>query len=177
MSGFAYKPTDPWSWYPATDTDIPEIVDLIIMNYHEDGSTVWSINPVEGTRNLSHAVINQMYAPQSELLLVARSHRDAKVIAFTWLVRDHRQWWSTDEQAQARMLSIDLAQSNRTKVGLCVQAMQAWETWACACHIPIIASNSLRYDWQPLIRLHERMGYETRGNLAWKRLTPLKETI
>jgi hypothetical protein len=175
MSRFAYKPTDSWSWSPAYDTDIPEIIDLIIANYHEDGETVWSINPVEGARNLSHAVINQMYAPQSEFIQVARSHKTAGVIAFTWLVRDHRQFWSTDEQAQARMLSVDLSLSARHKVSLCVQAMQAWEVWAKACGIPIIASNSLRYDWLPLIRLHQRLGYETRGNLAWKRLTPIKE--
>jgi hypothetical protein len=167
---FSHQATDPWRWRGATGEDIQAIVDLVGRNYEVDGYGITDINPVEGSRNLMFAVINQMYNPKKELISVARHKEDDTLLAFTWAQRDIRHPWSTEEMIVPRMLSVELSLSNRCRTALCIQIMLMWERWAQVCDVKSINSNSMRHDWQPLMRLHKAMDYDVRGSMAFKRL-------
>jgi hypothetical protein len=167
---FGHTTGDPWRWRAATGADIQAIVNLVSRNYEADGAGITDINPVEGSRNLMFAVVNQMYAPKKELISVAELPDTKEIVAFTWAQRDVRQPWSVEEMVVPKLLSVELTLSGRCRTALCVQAMLMWERWAQVCEIKTISSSSMRQDWQPLMRIHERMGYTVRGSNAYKRM-------
>jgi hypothetical protein len=171
---FGHNTGDPWRWRPAQGTDIQAIVDLIGRNYEVDGAGITDINPVEGSRNLMFAIVNQMYAPKKELISVAELVDGKEIVAFTWAVRDIRQPWSTEEMVVPKLLSVELTMSNRCKTALCVQAMLMWERWAQVCEIKTISSSTMRLDWEPLMKLHAAMDYTVRGSNAYKRMSTVK---
>lgn len=170
---FGHRVEDPWRWRAAQGTDVEDIIGLVMRNFEADGSGITDINPVEGSRNLMHAIINQMYAPKKELISVARLTDGGDLVAFTWAMRDQRHPWSTEEMIMPRMLSVELGLTARCRTALCIQAMQMWERWAAACEVKCIASNNMRRDWQALMRLHAALGYDVRGSMAFKRLSTL----
>lgn len=167
---FGHTTGDPWRWRPATGSDIQGIVDLIARNYEADGLGLSDINPVEGSRNLMFAVVNQMYAPKKELISVAELTDTKEIVAFTWAQRDIRLPWSVEEMVVPKLLSVELTLSSRCRTALCVQGMLMWERWAQVCEIKTISSSSMRLDWAPLMRLHSAMGYTVRGSNAYKRM-------
>jgi len=171
---FGHNTGDPWRWRAATGADIQAIVDLIGRNYEVDGAGITDINPVEGSRNLMFAIVNQMYAPKKELISVAVLPDTGEIVAFTWAQRDVRQPWSTEEMIVPKLLSVELTLSGRCRTALCVQAMLMWERWAQVCEIKTISSSSMRQDWEPLMRIHERMGYTVRGSNAYKRMATVR---
>lgn len=167
---FGHTVADPWRWRAAQGPDVEAIIDLVMRNFEQDGINITDINAVEGSRNLMHAIVNQMYAPKQELISVARLTDGDDLVAFTWAMRGQRHPWSTEEMIMPRMLSVELAMTARCRTALCIQAMTMWERWAQACEIKCIASNNMRHDWRTLMRLHEAMGYSVRGSMAFKRL-------
>lgn len=169
---FGHRDTDPWRWRAATGADIQAIVDLVALNYEQDGLGISQINPVEGSRNVMHAIVNQMYNPKAELISVAQ-HPEGALVAFTWAQRDIRQPWSTDEMIVPKLLSVDLRLNVRCRTALCLQAMMMWERWAQICEVKSINSSNMREDWQPLMHLHACMGYTVRGSQAFKRLNTI----
>lgn len=156
-------------WDYAQVVEIPEIIQLVVDSYQTDGQDIWTIDTVEGSRNLMLAMVNQMYAPASELIITCRDDQN-RLLAFTWCQRNARQPWSTEEHAVAKMLSVDLTLPVRDRIIICEQAMTHWEHWARTNNIPILMSNSLREDNRGFMRLHQRQGYTVRNNMAWKRL-------
>lgn len=173
MDRWRHTPADPWRWRAAQGPDVPGIVDLVLRNYEQDGAGIAEINPVEGSRNLMHAIVNQMYNPKQEMITVAVDTDDDTILAFTWCQRDVRQPWSTEEMIVPKLLSVDLGMTARCRTALCVQAMFTWERWAHVCKVACINSSSMRQDWQAFMHLHERMDYTVRGSQAFKRLNNL----
>jgi hypothetical protein len=171
---FGHNTGDPWRWRAATGSDIEAIVALVGRNYEADGMGVSDINPVEGSRNLMFAVVNQMYAPKKELISVAVLQDTGEIVAFTWAQRDIRHAWSTEEMVVPKLLSVELTLSQRCRTALCVQAMLMWERWAQVCEIKTISSSSMRLDWEPLMKLHAAMDYTVRGSNAFKRMSTVK---
>jgi hypothetical protein len=171
---FGHNTGDPWRWRAATGADIQAIVALIGRNYEIDGAGITDINPVEGSRNLMFAIVNQMYAPKKELISVAELVDGKEIVAFTWAQRDIRNPWSTEEMVVPRLLSVELTMSGRCKTALCVQAMLMWERWAQVCEIRTISSSTMRLDWEPLMKLHAALDYTVRGSNAFKRMNTVK---
>lgn len=167
---FGHNTGDPWRWRAAQGPDVEEIIDLVTRNYEADGLGITDINPVEASRNLMHAIINQLYAPLQECISVARLTDGGDLVAVTWAMRGQRHPWSTEEMIAPRLLSVELSLTARCRTALCIQAMQIWERWAAACEVKCITSNNMRHDWQTLMRLHEALGYDVRGSMAFKRL-------
>ena len=171
---FGHNTGDPWRWRAATGADVQAIVALVGKNYEVDGAGVTDINPVEGSRNLMLAIVNQMYAPKKELISVAELVDSKEIVAFTWAVRDIRQPWSVEEMIVPKLLSVELTLSGRCRTALCVQAMLMWERWAQVCEIKTISSSTMRLDWAPLMKLHKAMDYTVRGSNAFKRMNTVK---
>jgi hypothetical protein len=171
---YTHRATDPWRWRPAGQADLQELVDFVIEAIEVDATAISEIDSLELSRNISHAIVNQMFNPKTEMVSVAVITATNRIIAFNWATRGVRPVWSGEEMITPRMLNVDQSLSSRTRVALCVQAMRVWERWAHLCDIKIINSNSMRYDWQPLIRLHKQMGYDVRGSEAFKRLNTIR---
>lgn len=170
---FRHRATDPWRWQAATGPDVPDMVDLVQRNYELDAVGQVEINPVEGSRNLMFAIVNQMYNPRTDLVSVARRTEDDRLLAVTWATRGVRNPWSTEEMVVPKILSLELGLSVRTRTALAVQGMLLWERWARVCEIACISSCTTRQDWQGYMHLHAQMGYDVRGSIAVKRLSTI----
>jgi hypothetical protein len=168
---FIHTARDAWRWAPALPADVQAIVDLVFTEYAQDAQHIWPVDPVEGGRNLMHAIVNQMYNPTTEFVSVCRRITDDKIIAFTWAKRDQRQVFSREEMISPQFASIELGLPVRARVAIVFQMMRLWEKWAEVCEVKMIASSNVRADWENLMFLHSCAGYLVRGTLAWKRLS------
>ena len=167
---FAHTAADPWRWRAAEGPDIPLIIDLITRNSGPDIQDITDVDPIEGSRNLMHAIVNQMYVPKQEMISVAFLPDTGEIIAFNWAQRDKRFAWSTEEFVESRFMSIETAMSRRIRLALAIQAIKQYERWATICELKLVVNSSMRRDWRAFMHIHERLGWTTRGSSAYKRL-------
>jgi len=158
-----------WTWSRATGEDITPVMLLAKHHFEGEADSVFSIDPIEYSRNVGLAIVNQFYNPYTELLMVAK--QDGKIIAYCWAKRNERAAWSTDEMVAIRIAHLDLGLPARTRVQLVKEMIGLWETWATECGISIICSTTMRRSQDGFLRIHEKMGYDVRGSIAYKRLT------
>ena len=174
LDKFRHSATDPWVWRAAEGTDIPAIISLIERNSGPDREGITDINPVEGSRNLMHAIVNQTYVPKQEMVSVAQLKDTKEIVAFNWAQRDKRFAWSTEEFVESRFMSIETQMSRRIRLALAVQGIRQYERWATLCELKLVVSNSMRRDWEFYMHIHERLGWCVRGGTAYKRLSTVQ---
>ena len=155
-------------WHRAAGPDVPYMVALARMNYEQEIADIWRPDTVAMARNLTHAVVDQFYNPKQSLITCAVD--GGELAAFTWAVRGERVPWSDDEMVVVKMASMGLTLPRRLRLRLLEDMIIQWEIWARDIRVPIICSSTIRTDSQAFMRKHEQMGYQVRGNLAWKRL-------
>lgn len=155
-------------WYRAAGPDVPYMVALAKTNYEREIDQIWRPDTVAMARNLTHAVVDQFYNPKQNLITCS-AHGD-EMAAFTWAVRGERVPWSDDEMVVIKMASMGLNLPARLRLRLLEDMIIQWELWARDIRVPIICSTTIRDHSGGFMRKHEQMGYQVRGNLAWKRL-------
>jgi hypothetical protein len=168
---FRYKEEDPWVWNAAVPQDVEEIIGLVFGNYGPDAKNIFPVDPIEGSRNLMHAIVNQSYAPKSEFISVCREKTTRKMLAFTWAVRDQRMAFTREEMVLTKFASVDLKISSIVRTRLIFQMFRLWERWADVCEVKLIASSSILANWENMMYLHSCAGYLVRGSNCFKRLS------
>lgn len=158
-----------WTWFRATGEDITPIMLLAKNHFETEADSVFTIDELEYSRNVGVAVINQFYNPYSELLLVAK--QAGKIVGYCWARRGERAAWSTDEMVAIRIAHVDMTLPARDRVELVKEMINLWEIWARECGIAIICSTTMRKSQDGFLRIHEKLGYDVRGSIAYKRLT------
>lgn len=157
-----------YTWQRANGTDVAEIVNLSERLFSHELNTVFTIDTIHGACELTLALVKQFYDPKNQLIMVARD--SGQLLAWFWVERGQYAVWSSDEFAGVKMLHLDMQLPAKTRVRLVVDALNLWEVWARESDIPIICSATVRRDQQAFLRLHERMGYQIHGSVAYKRL-------
>ena len=170
LEDYAHTTADTWRWRPAAGTDVEAITDLALIYYRTESEDIFTNSPVEYSRRITLAIVNQFYNPRKELVSVAESTVNRSIVAYTWAERGHHVAWSAEELISIQMAHVDLALSARDRVFLCAQMMRMWEVWAEACEVPIINSSTVRTDQTAFLNLHRSAGYQVRGSVAYKRL-------
>lgn len=157
-----------WIWSRATGEDINPVVQIAQHHFESEADSVFTTDPIEYARNVGLAVVNQFYNPYTELLMVAR--QDDKIIAYMWAKRGERAVWSSEEMVAIRIAHVDLGLSVRDRVQLVKEMIGLWEVWAVECGIQIICSTTMRRSQDGFLKIHEKLGYDVRGSIAYKRL-------
>ena len=170
LEDYAHTTADTWRWRPAAGTDVEAITDLSLVHFRAETEGIFENSPVEGSRRITIAIVNQFYNPRKELVSVAESTVHKGIVAYTWAQREHRVPWSAEELISIQMAHVDMNMTTRERVFLCAQMMRMWEVWAEACEVKIIQSNSMRKDQTAFLNLHRSAGYTVRGSVAYKRL-------
>ena len=170
LEDYAHTTADTWRWRPAAGTDVEAITDLSLVHFRAETEGVFENSPVEYSRRITLAIVNQFYNPRKELVSVAESTVNKSIVAYTWAERGHHVAWSAEELISIQMAHVDLALSTRDRVFLCAQMMRMWEVWAEACEVKIINSSTVRSDQTAFLNLHRSAGYQVRGSTAYKRL-------
>ena len=158
-----------YTWHPAGGQDVPGIVAMAESHFQTEIDQIFTPDPIAYARNISLAVVQQFYAPLTELVSVAKTQQN-QLIAYTWARRNERAAWSDDEMIVVRMAHLDLNLPARTRIALVNDMIELWESWAQMCSVPVICSTTMRGDQAAFLRLHQRRGYDVRGSYAYKRL-------
>jgi len=158
-----------WTWTPASGADVTAMVTMAEDHFQQEIDTIFRPEPVAYARNLTHAVVNAFYMPNTELVLVARDH-NGRMLAYTWARRESAPW-SDDPMALVRMAHVDLSVPPRHRVRLVQDMLRAWEEWAQSAGLSIVCSTTMRRDQQAFLKIHEAAGYDVRGSYAYKKLS------
>jgi hypothetical protein len=158
-----------YSWTSALGSDVPAIVGLAQQHFQTEIDLIFAPEPVTYSRNITHAIINQFYLPNSELVCVARDSTD-QLVAYTW-ARIECTHWSDDRMVMVQMAHVDMSLPTRDRIKLVLGMMTEWEVFARSADIPIICSTTVRRDQSAFLKLHQRLGYDVRGSFAYKRLS------
>lgn len=162
-----------YNWQLATGSDVQEIVNLS-MTYHNDIDAFLTPDPICGSRNITHAIVNQFYLPNTELVLVCRP--DDKLYAFTWCNIGTGEPFSDEKLIDVRMATVDLSLPTKSKVKLLFDMMTLWEDFAIKNDIKLISSNTVRDEQTAFLKLHEKRGYIVKGSFAFKMLNTTQAT-
>ena len=170
LDDYAHSTADVWRWRPAAGTDVEAITDLALIYAGMETDKIFENSPVEFSRKMTHAIVNQFFNPKMELVSVAQSTVHSGIVAFTWAQRGHHVPWSTEEMVAVQFAHVDGSLSARERMFLCAQQMRMWEVWAEACDVKIINSSTMRDNQTAFLNLHRSAGYTVRGSTAYKRL-------
>jgi hypothetical protein len=159
-----------YSWRPATGLDVPNIVSMAESHFQTEIDSIFTPDPIAYSRNLTHAVVNQFYLPNTEIVSICTDENN-KLLAYTWASSTEKAPWSDDSMVVVRMAHVDLTLSSRTRIGLVIDMFRIWENFAYNAQVPIICSTTMRKDQQSFLKLHEKHGYDVRGSYAYKKLS------
>jgi hypothetical protein len=157
-------------WNSASGADVPDIVAMALAGFGNEIDAVFEPDTIAYARNITHAIVNQFYNPQTEFVKVARSLETNAICAYVWVIRGQTSPWSDEEMATVRIAHLDLELPPRLRIGLVNDMIAGWESWARYCGVPIMCSTTMRRETTGFLRLHERNGYDVRGSFAYKRL-------
>ena len=158
-----------YTWQPATGTDVPDIVRMAQDHFESEIDQIFTPDPIAYSRNITMAVVQQFYAPLTQLLSVAKTQQN-DLIAYTWAERNQRAPWSDDEMTVVKMAHVNMSLSARDRIRLVNQMIDMWEAWSLLCGVHVVCSTTMRGDQAAFLRLHQRAGYDVRGSYAYKRL-------
>lgn len=162
-------------WQRAMGWDVDDLVRLTQAQFELEADTIFQTDPIIYAHNITRAVIDQFYDPASSFLWVNRSPAGA-VQAYAWCERGQRAVWSRDEMVAVKIVHLDLALPVRTRLRLCDEMITLWENWAGSIGVPIVCSTTMRGDQEGFLRLHQRRGYDRRGSICYRRISPLPQT-
>jgi hypothetical protein len=171
LSRYAHTESDPWRWRPASGPDTEAITAMAQSHFGLETDQIFRNDPIEYSRNVLLATVNQFYNPKKELISVAVHTETGQIIAYTWAMRGQYAPWSSEEMVAVRIAHVNLKLSQRGRIHLLAQMIRMWEVWAKACEIKIICSTTMRGDQTAFMHLHADAGYSVRGSIAYKRLT------
>lgn len=161
-----------WTWRPATGPDVEAIVALTQTNFEREADTIFRTDPIIYAHNVLRAIVDQFYAPATSLVWLAVD-ADHQLLGYVWAERGQRAPWSGDEMVAIKIVHVDMERSARVRLRLCEDILAITEGWATTIGVPIVCSTTMRNDQEAFLRLHERRGYDRRGSICYRRLTPL----
>ncbi len=170
LERYAHTAADPWRWRPAAGPDTEAITAMAQTHFGLETDRIFANDPIEYSRNVLLATVNQFYNPLKELLSVAVHTETEQIIAYTWAMRGQYAPWSSEEMVAIRIAHVNLRLSQRGRIHLLAQMIRMWEVWANACEVRIICSTTMRGDQAAFMHLHRDAGYSVRGSIAYKRL-------
>jgi hypothetical protein len=158
-----------YTWQPASGPDVQNIVEMAQNHFEQEIDKIFTPDPIAYSRNMTQAIVQQFYAPMTQLVSVAKTQQN-QLIAYTWASRNERACWSDDEMIVVKMAHVDMSMAPRDRIRLVNDMIGIWEAWAQMCGVHIICSTTMRGDQQGFLKLHERAGYDVRGSFAYKRI-------
>lgn len=171
MNKYHYnEESSPWTWRLASQEDIPEMTDLADRTTRAEVQDFFTVDRDYYAYNLDVALAHQRHNLAVEQLICARDNTTGQLLAYSWLARGSKPPFSQDELAEARFIHVESTASTRVRITLIAQTLEHWIRWCRACEIPVLVSTSIRSNQTAFMRLHQKLGFTTRGSLAYKRV-------
>lgn len=166
---FTIKDTDTHTWAPAVGTDVADIIELSNTHFTDESAGMLKVDLHRGAKLITESIVNQLYYPNSEFVIVARHKETNKLGAWAWSKRNCLMEYSSEETTELRMIHIDKTLPTRDKVALVGQAVSIWHMWAQMNNIPVMVSATLRSQQRAFLRILEALGFTLNGSYAFLR--------
>ena len=166
---FTIKDTDPHTWAPALGTDVGDIIAMSNEHYSDESRDMLVVDLHRVAKLTTAAIIEQLYYPNNEFLVVARDRETNKLVASAWAKRQCYMEYSSEETTELRVLHINKAVSTKQKVSLVGQAISIWHQWAVMNKIPVMVSATLRNEQSAFLRILDALGFTVNGSYAFMR--------
>jgi hypothetical protein len=157
-----------YTWTPATLDDVHNIVNLTHKNHSDEFNELFTVNPIIYERLIAHAVIDQYYTPNKELLVIAGSDQ---LLGYTWAKISTSNAWSANTMLLTQMAQVDLTLPVKQRLRLLNDIFDIWDAYAQAHDVEIICSNSILANQSAFLELHRRRGYTVKGSYAYKKVS------
>ena len=151
-------------WRAAQLSDIDLMLELTQQHYLVELNSVLTINLTKLAHRLAHSIIDQNFNHTHQIQTVWQNNR---LIAWSWLSRGTSTDYIDEEVAEAHMLHIDLNLRPRHRIQLVNQILDQWIAWCKILKIPVLASTTVRSEWQTFMELHRRRGFVVHGSHAF----------
>jgi hypothetical protein len=158
-----------YTWAPAAGPDVANIVKMAQDYFESEIDQIFTPDPIAYSRNVMVAVVQQFYAPLTQLVSVAKTQQN-DLIAYTWAERNQRAPWSDDEMTVVKMAHVDMTLGARDRIRLVNDMIDMWEAWSLLCGVHVVCSTTMRGDQAAFLKLHQRRGYDVRGSYCYKRI-------
>ena len=157
-----------YTWKPATLDCVHDIVNLSYTNHKDELNELFTVNPIIYERLIAHAVIDQYYTPNKELLVTAY---DEQLLGYTWAKYSTTNAWSANPMLITQMAQVDLTLPVKQRLRLLNDIFDIWEAYAITNNIEVICSNSIVANQSAFLELHRRRGYVVKGSYAYKKIS------
>lgn len=160
-----------WTWDRARGTDVTPIMDLTREHFRSEATEIWSIDEQHFGMMITVDIARQFFNPGSALVAVARSDRGIE--GYMWVERNIKTVWSSEEMIAVKLVHLRMDLPARDRVRMVREMIELWEMWALSIGVDIVCSSTMRGDQAGFLRLHQQAGYDCRGSICYRRLTPL----
>jgi len=157
-----------YTWKPATLDDVHNIVNLTHKNHSDEFNELFTVNPIIYERLIAHAVIDQYYTPDKELLIATYTD---KLLGYTWAKVSASNQWSANTMLIIQMAQVDLQLPVKQRLRLLNDMFDIWEAFGKLSDVEIICSSSILNNQSAFLELHRRRGYTVKGSNAYKKVS------
>ena len=157
-----------YTWTPATLDNVHDIVKLTHKNHSDEFNELFAVDPIIYERLIAHAVIDQYYTPNKELLVIAGSDQ---LLGYTWAKISTSNAWSANTMLLTQMAQVNLTLPIRQRLRLLNDIFDIWDAYAQAHDVEVICSNSILANQSAFLELHRRRGYVVKGSYAYKKVS------
>ena len=157
-----------WKWRHASVADLDAIVDLSVRHFEHEVADCLTPSPVRLAHNIFMALGHQAF-DGTHMLWVCHDDED-KLLAYGWIERSGYTMYAEEPIAEVRMVHIDMEIPVKQRIKIIKEMITLFENYCGVFNIPVIITNTIRKDTRGFLALHEKLGYETRGSYAFKRL-------
>jgi len=171
LEKYQYNPsTSAWLWQLATQADVEEIVNLTEQYFQSEIMAGFEPDRQHYTYNVSQGILTQTFNAGREQLALARDKIHRRVIAYSWIGAGTGVLYSQNTTAEGKMVHIDKTLSVRDRITLTVQILQNWIQWSQVCGYDVLVSTSVRDEQATFMRIHDLLGFQLKGSIAYRRL-------
>lgn len=157
-----------WKWRQANLQDLNAIVDLSVKHFEHEVADCLTPSPFRLTHNIYIALGHQVF-DGTHMLCVCHDDDD-KLLAYGWIERSGYTMYAEETIAEVRMVHIDMELPVKYRVKIIKEMVGLFENYCGVFKTQVIITNTIRKDTAGFLKLHEKLGYETRGSYAFKRL-------
>jgi len=157
-----------WKWKQASLQDLDAIVELSVRHFEHEVADCLTASPVRLAHNIYMALGSQAFDGTHSIYVC--EDEQGTLLAYGWIERSGYTIYAEEPIAEVRMVHIDMVLPVKDRVKIIQEMIRMFEQYCDIFNIPVIITNTIRKDTAGFLKLHEKLGYETRGSFAFKRL-------
>jgi hypothetical protein len=171
LAKLQHRDSDTWHWVRPEFRHVESIVDFTVLHDYDEIQGIYQVSESRIAYHLHKIILDDLFQMPKRFVTLAVDRDTDKLLGWAMARRGHYTFWTNEESVMMELCSVDKTLPAMTRTRLCVQMLTRCIDWAKTNHIPIIESNTFRHSHTGFIQLHQYLGFQCRGNVAYLRTT------